>query len=71
MRQHALPDEDGDEKKGGISMRQDSGKTARNMISMEEYLKKRQAIRMRETARGTDRAQSAAEALKLAEMLYV
>ena len=33
------------EKEGGISMRQDSRKTTADMITMEEYLKKRQAIK--------------------------
>lgn len=58
------------EKEGGISMRQDSRKTAANMITMEEYLKKRQAIKRQENTERTDRPRGA-DALKLAEMLYV
>ena len=58
------------EKEGGISMRQDSRKTAANMIAMEEYLKKRQAIKNQENTERTDRPRGA-DALKLAEMLYV
>ena len=44
-------------------MRQNSSETAGNMISMEEYLKKRQAI--------TPPAARQQTALKLAELLYV
>ncbi len=51
-------------------MRQDSRKPTANMITMEEYLKKRQAIKRQETAGRTDRSRGA-DALKLAEMLYV
>lgn len=59
------------EKEGGISMRDDSKKTTGNMISMEEYLKKRQAIRQREPAQKTKREQEAETVLKLTELLYV
>ena len=59
------------EKGGGISMREDSRETAGNMISMEEYLRKRQAIRRRERAQRTDREQETEDALKLTELLYV
>lgn len=56
-------------------MRQDSRKTAKNVISMEEYLKKRQAVRQQETLqrKGPAEAEPRGEAavLKLAEMLYV
>ena len=58
------------EKEGGISMRQDSRKTTANMITMEEYLKKRQAIKRQEGTERADRSRGA-DALKLAEMLYV
>ena len=51
-------------------MRQDSRKTAANMISMEEYLKKRQAIKNQENTVRTDRPRGA-DALRLAELLYV
>ncbi len=50
-------------------MRQDSGKTAGNMITMEEYLKKRQAIRRSEEAQNAADRQEAPSALKLAELL--
>lgn len=59
------------EKEGGISMREDSRETARNMISMEEYLRKRQAIRRRERSQRADRERETEEALKLTELLYV
>lgn len=52
-------------------MSEDSRKTAGNMISMEEYLRKRQAIRCRENTRKTDRDRAGTEALKLAELLFV
>ena len=52
-------------------MRDDSKKTTGNMISMEEYLRKRQAIRRRERAQRTDREQETEDALKLTELLYV
>ena len=52
-------------------MRDDSKKTPGNMISMEEYLKKRQAIRQRERAQKTKREQEAETVLKLTELLYV
>ena len=52
-------------------MREDSRETARNMISMEEYLKKRQAIRRRERSQRADRERETEEALKLTELLYV
>ena len=59
------------EKEGGISMRQDSRKTAANMISMEEYLKKRQAMKKKKAGEKADTDLNAAAALKLAELLYV
>lgn len=52
-------------------MREDSRETARNMISMEEYLRKRQAVRRRETVQNDDQREYAAETLKLVEILYV
>ncbi len=51
-------------------MRQDSRKTTAKMITMEEYLKKRQAIKRQEGTERADRSRGA-DALKLAEMLYV
>ena len=59
------------EKGGGISMREDSRETAGNMISMEEYLKKRQAIRRRERGQRTEGERETVAALKLTELLYV
>ena len=52
-------------------MRDDSKKTTGNMISMEEYLKKRQVIRQRERAQKTKREQESETVLKLTELLYV
>lgn len=52
-------------------MREDSRETAGNMISMEEYLRKRQAIRRRERGQRTDRERETVAALKLTELLYV
>lgn len=65
-----------DETKGGIFMGKDSRKTAKNVISMEEYLIKRQAVRQHEAAlRDKDPMDkvtgSEAAALRLAELLYV
>ena len=51
-------------------MHQDNSEAASNVITMEEYLKKRQAIRKQEDTGRTDRSRGA-DALKLAEMLYV
>lgn len=51
-------------------MRQDSRKTTANMITMEEYLKKRQAIKKQQDTVRTDRPRGA-DALRLAELLYV
>lgn len=58
------------EKEGGISMRQDSRKTTANVITMEEYLKKRQAIKRQEDSGRSDHSRGA-DALRLAELLYV
>lgn len=58
------------EKEGGISMRQDSRKITADMITMEEYLKKRQAIKKQQDTVRTDRPRGA-DALRLAELLYV
>ena len=52
-------------------MREDSRETAGNMISMEEYLRKRQAIRRRERGPRTDGERETVAALKLTELLYV
>ena len=52
-------------------MRQDSRKTTANMITMEEYLKKRQAITPPAARQQTERTEELETALKLAELLYV
>ena len=52
-------------------MRQDSRKTTANMITMEEYLKKRQAMRKRRPGGKADAEERLAAALKLAEILCV
>ena len=51
-------------------MRQDSRKTTADMITMEEYLKKRQAIKRQQDTVRADRPRGA-DALRLAELLYV
>lgn len=51
-------------------MRQSFKGETRDIITMEEYLKKRQAIKRQENTERTDRPRGA-DALKLAEMLYV
>ena len=58
------------EKEGGISMRQDSRKTTADMITMEEYLKKRQEIKKQQDTVRTDR-QRGADALRLDALFYV
>ena len=51
-------------------MNQDSNENTRNIITMEEYLKKRQAIKRQEDRiEGTGMIPMAA--MKLAEILYV
>ena len=52
-------------------MRQNNSETAGNMISMEEYLKKRQAITPPAARQQTERTEEPETALKLAELLYV
>ena len=52
-------------------MRQNSSGKVRNMISMEEYLKKRQALRSQETEKRAELSGENASALKLAEILMV
>lgn len=52
-------------------MRHDSRGKSRDIISMEEYLKKRQAINMRESTKKAGQLQEEAAALKLADLLYV
>lgn len=52
-------------------MRQDIAEPAGNMITMEEYLKKRQAIKRKENAGRADLNTGLMTALKLAELLYV
>ena len=57
-------------REGGIFMRQDSSGKPRDIITMEEYLKKRQAIK-RQEERGAGRSTVPMTAMKLAEILYV
>lgn len=52
-------------------MRQDNNETAGNMISMEEYLKRRQAMTPPAGRGQTESAKKTETALKLAELLYV
>ncbi|HIZ75944.1 MAG TPA: hypothetical protein H9723_12000 [Candidatus Mediterraneibacter stercoravium] len=52
-------------------MRQNSNGKTRDIISMEEYLKKRQAIKRKENAGRADLNTGLMTALKLAELLYV
>ena len=53
-------------------MRQNSNETAGNMISMEEYLKRRQAMTPPAGRWHTrSRVEDTERALKLAELLYV
>ena len=51
-------------------MRQNSRKTTANMITMEEYLKKRQAMK-RQEEREADTSMIPVTAMKLAEILFV
>ena len=51
-------------------MRQNSEETAANMISMEEYLKKRQAINSEKNTKKEGQPLEAA-ALQLADLLYI
>ena len=51
-------------------MRQISNETAENMISMEEYLKKRQAINSEKNTKKEGQPLEAA-ALQLADLLYI
>ena len=52
-------------------MRQNSNGKTRDIISMEEYLKKRQAITPPAARQQTERTEEPETALKLAELLYV
>ncbi len=52
-------------------MRQSFEGKTRDIISMEEYLKKRQAIKKKKAGGKADADMNAAAALKLAELLYV
>ena len=52
-------------------MRQNSNGKTRDIISMEEYLKKSQAIKSKENAVRADLNTGLMTALKLAELLYV
>ena len=52
-------------------MRQNSNETAGNMISMEEYLKRRQAMTPSAERGQTEGTEEPETALKLAELLYV
>lgn len=52
-------------------MHQDSGETAIEMITMEEYLKRRQAIRQQDAVSGAELALETASALMIADILYI
>lgn len=52
-------------------MRQNSNEAAGNMISMEEYLKKRQAMTSSAASWQTENAKETETALKLVELLLV
>lgn len=52
-------------------MRQNSNETAGTMISMEEYLKRRQAMEPPAGRWQAEMAEKPETALKLAELLYV
>ena len=52
-------------------MRQSFEGKTRDIISMEEYLKKRQTIKKKKAGGKADADMNAAAALKLAELLYV
>lgn len=52
-------------------MRQDSRGKIENMISMEEYLKRRQALKRRKVPEEKSFTPEPADALRLAELLYV
>ena len=52
-------------------MRQSFKGKTRDIISMEEYLKKRQAMKKKKAGEKADTDLNAAAALKLAELLYV
>lgn len=52
-------------------MRQTSTEAAENKITMEEYLKRRQATTPPAMRGRTDSAEDTEHALKLAELLYV
>ena len=58
-------------KKEVFFMRQNSNETAGNMISMEEYLKRRQAMTPPAARWQTEGTEEPETALKLAELLYV
>lgn len=57
--------------KGGISMYENSRERAKNMITMEEYLRKRQVIKNRECNCNTEGELESEHVLKLTELLYV
>ena len=52
-------------------MRQSFRGKTRDIISMEEYLQKRQAMKKKKAGEKADTDLNAAAALKLAELLYV
>lgn len=52
-------------------MRQNSSEPVPNMITLEEYLKRRQAIKSKGSVYEEDCTENAAAVLKLAELLYV
>lgn len=52
-------------------MRQNSSEPVQNMITLEEYLKRRQAIKSKGSVYKEDYTDNKATVLKLAELLYV
>lgn len=52
-------------------MRQDIAEPAGNMITMEEYLKKRQAIKKNNAPKKDRTGEAASSALEIAELLFV
>ena len=58
-------------KKGGIFMRQKDIRETVDIITMEEYLRRRQAISRKKNAGRQIKEEKSAAALKLAELLFV
>ena len=52
-------------------MIQNNGERDRESLSIEEYLKRRQAVRTREADQYTSRAEYSVSALKLAALFYL